>query len=346
MADDQSTFSGKYDSNLVIVTKQDGQLLLQDGSLGGLRLGMLIAPLADIIVPAGQNAVTLVGNNIMNFAQGHMNVTSGKETNAPKEEVTTEKKLKATIEQYKVKASGTIEKLIAATKKDPVGEANRVQVDTTGKVSSEVSVKAKGTGFERTLSGETFTKSASHEEVKDTLATYTSTKKGEQAIKFAENIERKSSEEFGYTETKETSKTRTISKFVLGKKVSKSTNKTTIPATPPVVPPTPPVVPPTPPVVPPTPPVVPPVTPITPDAPTSVDGGAEASEGAVLGARRGTNAGVLGVKRRPTGVLGEKRVLGARTGDESNTAAAYGMILGSVAMCGAWMTLRRKKKLQ
>ena len=62
-------------------------------------------------------------------------------------------------------------------------------------------------------------------------------------------------------------------------------------------------------------------------------------DAAVLGARRR----VLGARR---GVLGEKRVLGARTEDTSNAAGAVGVMLGSVALSGVWMTLRRKKKIQ
>ena len=127
---------------------------------------------------------------------------------------------------------------------------------------------------------------------------------------------------------------------------------TTPPTTPPVTPPptTPPVTPPptTPPTTPPptTPPVTPPSitppTPVTPDTPT---------EG-VLGERRevSPDAAVLGARRRVLGarrgVLGEKRVLGARTEDTSNAAGAVGVILGSVALSGVWMTLRRKKKIQ
>ena len=123
---------------------------------------------------------------------------------------------------------------------------------------------------------------------------------------------------------------------------------TKTPETPPVTPP--PVTPPptTPPVTPPptTPPVTPPsITPpttVTPDIPT---------EG-VLGARRpvSPDAAVLGARRRVLGarrgVLGEKRVLGARTEDTSNAAGAVGVMLGSVALSGVWMTLRRKKKIQ
>ena len=115
------------------------------------------------------------------------------------------------------------------------------------------------------------------------------------------------------------------------------------PTTPPVTPPptTPPVTPPptTPPV---TPPSITPPTPVTPDTPT---------EG-VLGARRevSPDAAVLGARRRVLGarrgVLGEKRVLGARTEDTSNAAGAVGVMLGSVALSGVWMTLRRKKKIQ
>lgn len=114
------------------------------------------------------------------------------------------------------------------------------------------------------------------------------------------------------------------------------------PTTPPVTPPTtPPTTPPptTPPV---TPPSITPPTPVTPDTPT---------EG-VLGARRevSPDAAVLGARRRVLGarrgVLGEKRVLGARTEDTSNAAGAVGVMLGSVALSGVWMTLRRKKKIQ
>lgn len=119
------------------------------------------------------------------------------------------------------------------------------------------------------------------------------------------------------------------------------------PTTPPVTPPpttpptTPPVTPPptTPPV---TPPSITPPTPVTPDTPT---------EG-VLGERRevSPDAAVLGARRRVLGarrgVLGEKRVLGARTEDTSNAAGAVGVMLGSVALSGVWMTLRRKKKIQ
>ena len=115
------------------------------------------------------------------------------------------------------------------------------------------------------------------------------------------------------------------------------------PTTPPVTPPptTPPTTPPptTPPV---TPPSITPPTPVTPDTPT---------EG-VLGERRpvSPDAAVLGARRRVLGarrgVLGEKRVLGARTEDTSNAAGAVGVMLGSVALSGVWMTLRRKKKIQ
>ena len=132
---------------------------------------------------------------------------------------------------------------------------------------------------------------------------------------------------------------------------------TKTPETPPVTPPpvtppptTPPVTPPptTPPTTPPpttpptTPPSITPPTPVTPDTPT---------EG-VLGERRpvSPDAAVLGARRRVLGarrgVLGEKRVLGARTEDTSNAAGAVGVILGSVALSGVWMTLRRKKKIQ
>lgn len=52
---------------------------------------------------------------------------------------------------------------------------------------------------------------------------------------------------------------------------------------------------------------------------------------------------MLGARR---GVLGEKRVLGARTEDTSNAAGAVGVMLSSVALSGVWMTLRRKKKIQ
>ena len=117
--------------------------------------------------------------------------------------------------------------------------------------------------------------------------------------------------------------------------------------TPPVVPPTPPVVPPTPPVVPPTPPVTPPGTPDVPVTPGTPEvPGVPTTPTGVLGVRRGESkpaAAVLGARR---GVLGEKRVLGARTEDTSNAAAAFGVILGSVALSGAWLTLRRKKKVQ
>ena len=81
---------------------------------------------------------------------------------------------------------------------------------------------------------------------------------------------------------------------------------------------------------------------MTPETPT---------EG-VLGARRevSPDAAVLGARRRVLGarrgVLGEKRVLGARTEDTSNAAGAVGVMLGSVALSGVWMTLRRKKKIQ
>lgn len=118
---------------------------------------------------------------------------------------------------------------------------------------------------------------------------------------------------------------------------------TTPPTTPPVTPPptTPPTTPP--PTTPPTtPPSITPPTPVTPDTPT---------EG-VLGARRevSPDAAVLGARRRVLGarrgVLGEKRVLGARTEDTSNAAGAVGVMLGSVALSGVWMTLRRKKKIQ
>ena len=121
----------------------------------------------------------------------------------------------------------------------------------------------------------------------------------------------------------------------------------TPPPTPPVVPPTPPVVPPTPPVVPPTPPVTPPGTPDVPVTPGTPEvPGVPTTPTGVLGVRRGESkpaAAVLGARR---GVLGEKRVLGARTEDTSNAAAAFGVILGSVALSGAWLTLRRKKKVQ
>ena len=123
----------------------------------------------------------------------------------------------------------------------------------------------------------------------------------------------------------------------------KPTPPTTPPTTPPVTPPptTPPTTPPptTPPV---TPPSITPPTPVTPDTPT---------EG-VLGERRpvSPDAAVLGARRRVLGarrgVLGEKRVLGARTEDTSNAAGAVGVMLGSVALSGVWMTLRRKKKIQ
>lgn len=130
----------------------------------------------------------------------------------------------------------------------------------------------------------------------------------------------------------------------------------TPPTTPPVTPPptTPPVTPPptTPPTTPPptTPPTTPPVTPpsITPPTPVTPD---TPTEG-VLGARRevSPDAAVLGARRRVLGarrgVLGEKRVLGARTEDTSNAAGAVGVMLGSVALSGVWMTLRRKKKIQ
>lgn len=132
---------------------------------------------------------------------------------------------------------------------------------------------------------------------------------------------------------------------------------TKTPETPPVTPPpvtppptTPPVTPPptTPPTTPPpttpptTPPSITPPTTVTPDTPT---------EG-VLGERRevSPDAAVLGARRRVLGarrgVLGEKRVLGARTEDTSNAAGAVGVMLGSVALSGVWMTLRRKKKIQ
>lgn len=118
---------------------------------------------------------------------------------------------------------------------------------------------------------------------------------------------------------------------------------TKTPETPPVTPP--PTIPPTtpPPTTPPvTPPSITPPTPVTPDTPT---------EG-VLGERRevSPDASVLGARRRVLGarrgVLGEKRVLGARTEDTSNAAGAVGVMLGSVALSGVWMTLRRKKKIQ
>ena len=166
-----------------------------------------------------------------------------------------------------------------------------------------------------------------------------------ETLDFEKEFKKSSSEKLGSKVTSKTTITNKKSVVILGKKVSETGTRvvTPPPTTPPVTPPptTPPVTPPptTPPV---TPPSITPPPPVTPDTPT---------EG-VLGERRevSPDAAVLGARRRVLGarrgVLGEKRVLGARTEDTSNAAGAVGVMLGSVALSGVWMTLRRKKKIQ
>lgn len=333
-------------SNLVIVSRTIDKITVSK-DLGNLNLGLLLAPNADIEVVDNNFTGTLIGNNIVNNAESHTNIRSEKIT----EKETKKTGESVTVEQYKVNAKQKLAEMIC-TLSDPKVVANRVKTEVSSTVGKAgITFSASMESSKKTLNVNALSKT-------DTI-TDSKLEKAKEGVKkdtisIKKDLEKSSSEKFGSKVTSKTTITNKKSVVILGKKVSKSGTRvvTPPPTTPPVTPPptTPPVTPPptTPPTTPPpttpptTPPPTTPPTPVTPETPT---------EG-VLGARRevSPDAAVLGARRRVLGarrgVLGEKRVLGARTEDTSNAAGAVGVMLGSVALSGVWMTLRRKKKIQ
>ena len=324
-------------SNLVIVSRTSDKITVSN-CLGNLNLGLLLAPNADIEVAGNNITGTLIGNNIVNNAESHTNIRSEKIT----EKETKKTGESVTVEPYKVNAKKKLAEMVC-TLSDPKVVANREKTE----VSS--TVDAKGLTFSASMESSKKTLNVNALSKTDTI-TDSKLEKAKEGIKketldFEKEFKKSSSEKFGSKVTSKTTITNKKSVVILGKKVSETGTRvvTPPPTTPPVTPPptTPPVTPPptTPPV---TPPSITPPTPVTPDTPT---------EG-VLGERRevSPDAAVLGARRRVLGarrgVLGEKRVLGARTEDTSNAAGAVGVMLGSVALSGVWMTLRRKKKIQ
>lgn len=330
--------SGKTgDSNLVIVSRTSDKITVSK-DLGNLNLGLLLAPNADIEVEDNNFTGTLIGNNIVNKAESHTNIRSEKIT----EKETKKTGESVTVEQYKVNAKHKLAEMIC-TLSDPKVVASREKKEVSSTVDS------KGLTFSASMESSKKTLNVNALSKTDTI-TDSKLEKAKEGIKketldFEKEFKKSSSERLGSKVTSKTTITNKKSVVILGKKVSKSGTRvvTPPPTTPPVTPPptTPPTTPPptTPPV---TPPSITPPTPVTPDTPT---------EG-VLGERRevSPDASVLGARRRVLGarrgVLGEKRVLGARTEDTSNAAGAVGVMLGSVALSGVWMTLRRKKKIQ
>ncbi|MDD6580621.1 MAG: hypothetical protein PUE89_06825 [Lachnospiraceae bacterium] len=324
-------------SNLVIVSRTSDKITVSNG-LGNLNLGLLLAPDADIEVAGNNFTGTLIGNNIVNNAQSHTNIRSEKIT----KEETKKVGKSVTVEQYKVNAKQKLAEMVC-TLSDPKVVANREKTE----VSS--TVDAKGITFSASMESSKTTLNVNALSKTDTI-TDSKLEKAKEGIKketldFEKEFKKSSSEKLGSKVTSKTTITNKKSVVILGKKVSETGTRvvTPPPTTPPVTPPptTPPTTPP--PTTPPTtPPSITPPTPVTPDTPT---------EG-VLGERRevSPDAAVLGARRRVLGarrgVLGEKRVLGARTEDTSNAAGAVGVMLGSVALSGVWMTLRRKKKIQ
>ena len=324
-------------SNLVIVSRTSDKITVSN-CLGNLNLGLLLAPNADIEVAGNNITGTLIGNNIVNNAESHTNIRSEKIT----EKETKKTGESVTVEPYKVNAKKKLAEMVC-TLSDPKVVANREKTE----VSS--TVDAKGLTFSASMESSKKTLNVNALSKTDTI-TDSKLEKAKEGIKketldFEKEFKKSSSEKFGSKVTSKTTITNKKSVVILGKKVSETGTRvvTPPPTTPPVTPPptTPPTTPPptTPPV---TPPSITPPTPVTPDTPT---------EG-VLGERRevSPDAAVLGARRRVLGarrgVLGEKRVLGARTEDTSNAAGAVGVMLGSVALSGVWMTLRRKKKIQ
>lgn len=328
-------------SNLVIVSRTSEKITVLNW-LGNLNLGLLLAPNADIEVVDNNFTGTLIGNNIVNNAESHTNIRNEKIT----KEETKKVGKSVTVEHYKVNAKQKLAEMIC-TLSDPKAVANRVKTEVSSTVGKAgITFSASMESSKKTLNVNALSKT-------DTI-TDSKLEKAKEGIKketisIKKDLEKSSSEKLGKKVTSKTTITNKKSVVILGKKVSETGTRveTPPPTTPPVTPPptTPPVTPPptTPPVTPPvTPPSITPPTTVTPDTPTEGVLGArrEASpDAAVLGARRR----VLGARR---GVLGEKRVLGARTEDTSNAAGAVGVMLGSVALSGVWMTLRRKKKIQ
>ena len=325
------------DSNLVIVSRTSEKITVLNW-LGNLNLGLLLAPNADIEVEGNNFTGTLIGNNIVNNAESHTNIRSEKIT----EKETKKTGESVTVEQYKVNAKQKLAEMIC-TLSDPKVVADREKTEVSSTVGKAgITFSASMESSKKTLNVNALSKT-------DTI-TDSKLEKAKEGIKketldFEKEFKKSSSEKFGSKVTSKTTITNKKSVVILGKKVSETGTRvvTPPPTTPPTTPPptTPPVTPPptTPPV---TPPSITPPTPVTPDTPT---------EG-VLGERRpvSPDAAVLGARRRVLGarrgVLGEKRVLGARTEDTSNAAGAVGVMLGSVALSGVWMTLRRKKKIQ
>ena len=324
-------------SNLVIVSRTSDKITVSN-CLGNLNLGLLLAPNADIEVAGNNITGTLIGNNIVNNAESHTNIRSEKIT----EKETKKTGESVTVEEYKVNAKKKLAEMVC-TLSDPKVVANREKTE----VSS--TVDAKGLTFSASMESSKKTLNVNALSKTDTItdSKFEKAKEGikKETLDFEKEFKKSSSEKFGSKVTSKTTITNKKSVVILGKKVSETGTRvvTPPPTTPPVTPPptTPPTTPPptTPPV---TPPSITPPTPVTPDTPT---------EG-VLGERRpvSPDAAVLGARRRVLGarrgVLGEKRVLGARTEDTSNAAGAVGVMLGSVALSGVWMTLRRKKKIQ
>lgn len=324
-------------SNLVIVSRMIDKITVSK-DLGNLNLGLLLAPNADIEVVDNNFTGTLIGNNIVNNAESHTNIRSEKIT----KEETKKVGKSVTVEQYKVNAKQKLAEMIC-TLSEPKVVASRVKKEVSSTVDAQgLTFSARMESSKKTLNVNALSKT-------DTI-TDSKLEKAKEGVKkdtisIKKEFEKSSSEKLGSKVTSKTTITNKKSVVILGKKVSKSGTRvvTPPPTTPPVTPPptTPPTTPP--PTTPPTtPPSITPPTPVTPDTPT---------EG-VLGERRevSPDAAVLGARRRVLGarrgVLGEKRVLGARTEDTSNAAGAVGVMLGSVALSGVWMTLRRKKKIQ
>lgn len=329
-AQDSSGETGN--SNLVIVSCKSDKITVSNW-LSNLNLGLLLAPNADIEVERNNFTGTLIGNNIVNNAESHTNIRSEKIT----EEETKKTGKSVTVEEYKVNAKKKLAEMVC-TLSDPKVVADREKTE----VSS--TVDAKGLTFSASMESSKKTLNVNALSKTDTI-TDSKLEKAKEGIKketldFEKEFKKSSSEKFGSKVTSKTTITNKKSVVILGKKVSETGTRvvTPPPTTPPVTPPptTPPTTPPV------TPPSITPPTPVTPDTPT---------EG-VLGERRevSPDAAVLGARRRVLGarrgVLGEKRVLGARTEDTSNAAGAVGVMLGSVALSGVWMTLRRKKKIQ
>lgn len=336
-AQDGSGKSG--DSNLIVLSIKETALNVF-GDLGNLNVGLLLAPNADITVNCGNITGTVVGNEVTNNAEGHTNLRINSVTT--KETKPSEKATSVSVETFKVNAKTFVDNMIC-TVKEPVATAQRV-MDTLTSIVSGSGVESSAEKSTTTTTTET---EAKHKTDDITDSSTTKTKSGEKKsiLGFDKKLEKESSDIFGVEVLSSMSISNKKSVVILGKHVSESSSRVVIPPTP-VTPPDTPDVPdtpdtpdtPTPPVTPPGTPDVP-VTPGTPEVP-----GVPTTPTGVLGVRRGESkpaAAVLGARR---GVLGEKRVLGARTEDTSNAAAAFGVILGSVALSGAWLTLRRKRK--